>query len=105
MFKKQHRVTGNEFEHYFKTGTRSHSPSFTLHYTPADTLKVAVVVPKKVIPRAVGRNRLRRQMYHTLRPVLAGKQGVFIFIVKKTADLRFTEPTKQELIKLVGRGR
>ena len=103
MFKKRNRINGSGFEHYFKTGKRLHSPSFTLVYSDEQHLKVAVVVPKKVIKTAIGRNRLRRQMYHVLKPARSGATGVFIIIVKKTADLQFTDTTKQELVALVGR--
>lgn len=102
MFKKSNRLTHREFDYFFGLGKRSHSPSFQLIYTPLDTLKVGVVVPKKVVKTAVGRNRIRRQLYHLLHPQLEGATGVYIVIVKKTADLRLTTPTKEELLALVG---
>lgn len=102
MFKKQNRLSSGEFETYFKKGTKKHSPFFQCIYTPYDQLKVAVVVPKKVIKTAVGRNKLRRQIYHVLRSILIDTTGVWIIMVKKDAPKTLTEESKNQLIDLVG---
>ncbi len=102
MFKKSNRLNRGEFEGYFNSGLRKHSQNIQLVYTPYSALKVAVVVPKKVITTAVGRNRLRRQLYPLLKAILANKTGVFIFIVKKSIVTTTTEDRFLELQKLVG---
>ncbi len=66
MLKKRQRLTKKEFDQYFKTGQRLHSPLVQLVYAPADDFHGAVVVGKKVFKSAVRRNRLRRQIYAAL---------------------------------------
>ena len=102
MFKKTNRLSSGEFSTYFQSGKRHHSDSFELRYTSAEQLKVAVVVPKKVVKTAVGRNRLRRQLYHILRPLLKDKTGVYIVIAKKGATAVMSDVLKQDLETLTG---
>ncbi|OIP77873.1 MAG: hypothetical protein AUK16_01060 [Parcubacteria group bacterium CG2_30_44_11] len=63
MLKKQHRLTTAGFNEVFKVGRRLHTPYFQLIYIPSGDFHTAVVVGKKVSKTAVGRNRLRRQVY------------------------------------------
>lgn len=102
MFKKIHRLNQVEFEGFFKKGIKKHSQNLQLIYSPHPLLKVAVVIPKKVVTTAVGRNRLRRQMYHQLKSILLNKTGVFIFIAKKTILDTTVSDRLSELQKLVG---
>ena len=102
MFKKTNRLNRGEFEGFFVNRKRHHSQNFQLVYTPYSTLKVAVVVPKKVVKTAVGRNRLRRQLYHRLKGLLTDKTGVFIFIVKKSILEADNKQIVKELEQLVG---
>lgn len=102
MFKQSNRLTSREFVHFFKSGTRYHGQVGQLVVAPYKQLKVAVVVPKKVVKTAVGRNRLRRQFYHTLAPLLKSSTGVFILVLKK--DVLQLSPAEREtaVIKLIG---
>jgi len=102
MFKKIHRLSQVEFEGFFNKGIKKHGQNFQLIYSPYPHLKVAVVVPKKIVTTAVGRNQLRRQLYHQLKSILLSKTGVFIFITKKS--VLETSPADRflELQKLVG---
>ena len=63
--------------------------------------RVAVVVSKKVMKTAVGRNRIRRRVYEALRVNfdLIPKKNDYIFVVydKKVATMEF-----KELEKLLG---
>jgi len=102
MFKKTNRLNRAEFEGFFSKGARKHSPNLQFIYTPHPTLKAAVVVPKKVVKTAVGRNRLRRQLYHQLKDILTNQSGVFIFMVKKSILETTPEDIYVELSKLVG---
>ena len=104
MFKKRHRLTAREFDQYFKSGRRVHSPAFTLIYHYAEgEYKVAMVVPKKVVKTAVKRNLLRRRLLHILRPIIAEHQGIFIFIAKKNAANGSVAELQAELTEIVGR--
>lgn len=90
MFSKNERLDRTEFTRYFKIGKRTQSENFTLFYSPASVLAVAVVVGKKVHKLAVDRNTLRRRVYATLRSVLdekTGTVGIYIIISKPTAKI------------------
>lgn len=87
MLPKRERVSREVFSTAFSNGKRSHTPLFTCVYTKNDTLGVSVVVSKKVLPTAVGRNKLRRQIYAIVRGYRTKKPmtGIHIFIMKKDA--------------------
>jgi ribonuclease P protein component len=82
MFKKAHRLTTKEFNQFFKAGKKHHSPHLTVITHPYPTLKVAVVVGKKVSKTAVKRNLFKRRILAQLTTLLANKTGVFIVLVK-----------------------
>jgi ribonuclease P protein component len=66
MLAKKERLTRNEFDRFFSSGKRHHSPFFQLIVAPSDAFHGAAVVGKKVAKRAVDRNRIRRQLYGVL---------------------------------------
>lgn len=103
MFKKQHRLTSREFDVFFKEGKRIPSPVGQLIYAESELLKVSVVVPKKVIKTAVGRNRLRRQTYHLLKSLLDNKTGIYILIFNKNILKKSTEERTLIIKDLIGR--
>lgn len=104
MFKKTNRVGRGEFESLFCSGKRHHSDSYQLIFTPDNKkLKIAVVVPKKIVKKAVTRNKVRRQLYHQLKTLVGTSSGIYIFIVKKLDGNKITKTTPQELTDLVGR--
>ena len=84
MLKKTDRLTKAQFDAYFRSGKRVHTPYLQLIYTPHTEFHGAVVVGKKVHKHAVDRNRLRRQLYNRLYQLRKsdGLSGVFIFIAK-----------------------
>lgn len=89
MFKKNQRLSRNEFSYYFKVSRRQHSKYFTLLTSPLVgttniPYKTAIVVGKKVAQSAVQRNRLRRRFYADLKLILRSSsyKGVLIILVK-----------------------
>lgn len=66
MLKKSARLTTAAFDAAFAAGRRLHTPYFQLIYVPAASFHASAVAGKKVAKTAVGRNRLRRQMYGAL---------------------------------------
>jgi ribonuclease P protein component len=84
MFKKKERLTKAEFSEAFSTGQRHQFSNLTVITKPLPTLKVAVVVGKKVAKSAVRRNILKRLIYASLREQLIaeGFKGVMIVLVK-----------------------
>ena len=85
MLPKEHRLTAQELKNLPQTGARViHAPLFVAKVFESDRSACAVVVSKKVAPRAVDRNSVRRRVYHllaahTLRPasvVIYTKHGI-----------------------------
>lgn len=99
MLKKTNRLNQAEFTHFFKVGKRSHSGSIQLIYSPYHRFHGSVVVPKKLVKKAVDRNKLRRQLYSSLHSLLVNKKqtGVYIVVVKRNSL-----ELKNELVDLVG---
>lgn len=87
MLSRKNRLSRTAFNRFFSLGRRIHSKSFLLVYAPHDSFLVSVVVSKKVAPRAVDRNRIRRRIYDIVRHAAIEDtvRGVFIFITKQPA--------------------
>jgi len=86
MLAKSARLSRSEFTTVFsRPQKRSHFPEYSVYHTPAPTFKASVVVGKKVAKQAVGRNRLRREVYGALAQYQANHPGVsgwYIIIMK-----------------------
>lgn len=53
-----------------------------------DNSRIAVVVSKKTLKSAVGRNRIRRRLYETIRPTLPILSGIYdIVIIVTSSDI------------------
>lgn len=84
MFPRYQRFNHHTFSACYTAGKRSHLEGFSLIFQPQMSLMVAVVVPKKICPLAVKRNRWRRVVYHNIKPDLTNKKsGGYIILVKK----------------------
>lgn len=70
-FPREARVRARaEYDTVFKHGRRTASPVFVLHlHRPADAAspRLGLAVSRKVDPRAVGRNRIKRVLRETFR--------------------------------------
>lgn len=87
MLPKQKRLSKSDFDVYFRSGKRTHSPNLQLIYTPHDSFNGAVVVGKKVFKQAVARNAMRRRLYGVLyrEQKLRALTGVYILLAKPSA--------------------
>jgi ribonuclease P protein component len=100
MIGRKKRLNRDAFKKIFSAGTRYHSPVATLIHSEAPTAQIAVVVSKKVVRTAIGRNKLRRRVYNNMRDT---NKGIFIFIMKpQAAKLTYNELT-QEIQKLTSK--
>lgn len=81
----------------FQKGRAIRSPLFSLVYTPNTRgfQRFGVVVSKKVLKHAVGRNRIRRRIYEALRLELPNYQKPmdYLFVVynKSVISMPFTD--------------
>lgn len=101
MFAKKKRLTRTEFDHFFKIGKRFHAESLTLVFYKNNSFHGSVVVGKKVLKKAVDRNRLRRRVYGLLRTHLVTTDGVYIALLKPKAGILPFNRVKQECLALL----
>lgn len=103
MLKKKQRLSKRQFDTFFRTGKRLHSPLFQVIYARTADFHGAVVVGKKVHKRAVDRNLLRRRVYNVLYRLSQDQDlnGVYIIIAKPpAAGVDFAE-LRDEVVSLV----
>lgn len=103
MLNKKERLTTKEFDRFFKSGRRIHSPLFTLVYNDAADFHGAVVVGKKVSKKAVQRNKFRRRVYNALYSLSRekGLKGVYIVLTKPAVAEASFSAIKESLQKLI----
>lgn len=103
MLKKRERLTKKEFDRFFSSGRRFHSPLFSLVYSQEASFHGSVVVGKKVFKRAVDRNRLRRRLYSVLYRLSREKErkGVYIILTKPLAAKAAFIELRDALEKLI----
>lgn len=103
MLKKKERLTKKEFDRFFSSGRRHHSPSLTLIHSSDQTFHGAVVVGKKVFKKAVLRNQLRRRLYNILYRLSREHSltGVYIILTKPSAGEADFQTLRTEVETLV----
>ncbi len=84
-------------KYVYRAGKTIRTPTLSLVYAPnsRQRQRFAVVISKKVLKSAVGRNRIRRRLYEALRLELpeytAPMDCIFIVYNKSLADMPFRE--------------
>ena len=98
MLKSIHRLSTKQFMEVMEKGRIYTSPLFVMRVLDQglplrSTLAgISAVAPKKILPTAVKRNRMRRQIYEAVRPFITTlKPGVsaIIFAKKETISASF----------------
>ncbi len=76
-----------QFDRVFKQGRRSNDPLLTLYWLEdSEPARLGLAVSRKVDPRAVGRNRIKRALregFRVLRPDLRG--GAYVLVARSEA--------------------
>jgi ribonuclease P protein component len=103
MLPSKKRLNKKEFDRFFVSGKRLHSPSLMLVYTPAASFHASAVAPKKIFKTAVSRNKFRRRIYDIYERMLREKAltGICITIAKGGAEKLDYPTLKTELSSLV----
>lgn len=74
----------NSLRYVYSNGKAARSHLVTIKWTPnahRSKSRIAVVVSKKVIKSAIGRNRVRRRIYEYMRHLLPSFNGNFDVVV------------------------
>ena len=95
MITQANRFHGHgSLRYVYKKGKTIRSSFVTVKYTPNPfrrQSRIAVVVSKKVLKSAVGRNRIRRRIYEIIRKVLPNLGGVYdIAIIVNSSEIKDT---------------
>lgn len=103
MLKKKERLNRTEFNRFFSSGTRIHSPSLMLVYNPDGVFHASAVASKKIWKKAVERNKFRRRVYDAVRVLHKEKPlvGAYIFIAKTNAQNVLYDTLKKEILELM----
>lgn len=100
MLPRKERLSRDVFGRFFASGKRFRAVSFDVIYTPHETFHASIVVSKKVAPRAVLRNKLRRRIYSLLRTIGAA-QGVYIVVMRRTEKPVEGTTLRNELVRAI----
>lgn len=103
MLSSKKRLNKKEFDRFFASGKRFHSPSLMLVYTTESTFHASAVAPKKIFKTAVSRNKFRRRVYEVYGRILHEKAltGIYITIAKAGAEKLNYAALETELSSLV----
>ena len=101
MLSKKYRFhSRGGVRHTYQNGKTIRRPQISLVYTKNERgfLRFGVVVSKKVLKSAVGRNRIRRRVYEAIRlnlPKNAKMDYLFIVYSKDIKDMPFPDLEEQ----------
>lgn len=91
MLPKQYSFKLRRQRGFFDKAQRVFSRYFTLFYVPAQTFGVVVVIPKKVVKLATGRNKLKRKIESYILEIMpdidVSSPGFFVCLVAKSATV------------------
>ena len=106
MLSKSKRLSTDSFKEIMEKGRMFHSPFFSLRMLPAQKdPRFSISVPKKVISTAVGRNKMRRRFYSTVKGFesLSLRPAGVVVIAKngseKLSFVDFSEEIKKIFVK------
>ena len=105
-FPRQARVRARaEFTAVFEAGRRTAEPLLALHYLRDDAPpRLGLAVSRKVDPRAVGRNRIKRVLrdaFRALRPDLAG--GRYVVVARPAAAAATSAALREAFVRVLQR--
>lgn len=90
MISARHRFHGyGSLKNVYKNGTTTRGPLFSIKSqlnTRRSSYRLAVVVSRKVHKSAVGRNRIRRRLYETVRDLESDIVQPFDIVISVFAD-------------------
>lgn len=100
MIPQKNRLSKARVQHLLKKGATAFSKVFTLKCLPSETeeSRFCVIVSKKIVAKAVPRNKLRRQIFEAIRLQKTGiprKTDIVLIAKKATINLEFTELQKE----------
>jgi ribonuclease P protein component len=97
--------TGADFDRVFSGGRRNADPLLSLHWLRSDTpARLGLAVSRKVDPRAVGRNRIKRLLrteFRLCRSQLPG--GDYVLVARPAARTAHADALRNAFVSLLRR--
>tara|TARA_B100000745_G_scaffold300609_2_gene255975 strand:+ start:7861 stop:8307 length:447 start_codon:yes stop_codon:yes gene_type:complete len=103
MFSKNKRATTEDIQKIVQKGKKQQSPNLRIHtmelsHSPS---RYAVVVPKKIIPKAFLRNTIKRRVRAVLKSIQIPDNYSVVVYVKKGIDRCDTQEIKNQIETLL----
>jgi ribonuclease P protein component len=99
MLSRTHRFHGSgSLRRVYSQGKTVRGPFFSIRWAPNDrreSYRVAVVVSRKVHKSAVGRNRMRRRIYASVRKLQRDINGPYDIVITVFQDSLLNEPPSE----------
>lgn len=103
MLSKKQRYPLRQDRRFFQTARRTQNTFFVVFLKDTDaklSAQAAVIVPKKVFPKAVQRNKAKRWIQAALSPTLSQLRGTAVVVLVRR-PLRFQDVEKiRELLRI-----
>lgn len=89
MLPSSHRLSTSDVSEIMKKGRFTHTPFFSIRLIESEGItRIGAIVPVKVCKTAVGRNKLRRTIYLSVRKIYKDiKPNLKIAILAKSGSL------------------
>ena len=106
MLPKQYSFQLRKQRSFFQKARRLFSPYFTLFSIPHSELKAVVVIPKKIVKLASGRNAAKRRVHKAFTEMIMESPSIssgflLCFMAKSAAIAADHENLKAELKKML----
>ncbi|MCA9352695.1 ribonuclease P protein component [Patescibacteria group bacterium] len=99
MFSKQQRLNSRAVNRIIIGKHRFFTSCFRVHFEPADAFRVALIIPKKIIPKRVMRSRQKRRILHVLKSfvnnISPSTCHILLILQKNTQDVSFVDLEKE----------
>lgn len=103
MLPRQQRFLLRQYSTFFQHALRASTSCVTGFYRPSATFSATVIVPKKVAPLAVGRHRIKRLIYQSLRNLQVKDEFSLVISVKKGCKSLQLEDWQNEIEQLLSK--
>lgn len=99
MISKRKKISRTLFSEVFSFGKNKNTEYFRVKIKKSDSPKFSIVVPKKVLKKAVDRNKFKRIFYNTIKD-LDFETGIneYIFFTQKSAKGKTDDEIKKDII-------
>lgn len=93
MLPRSQRLSVEQFNSVIEKGRVTHSPFFHMkHLVLNGKPRFSAVIPQKIAKKAVLRNKTRRKIYDSIKPLLPSvKEGIYAIVFAKSPALETSD--------------